>query len=692
MKFLGFKFGFYLFCIFLLIPGMLYSQEYLLNTKLQLKSNYWKQVGHMAINNDGNRIIAGTFEKELDVDGQFIKTQGKRSIFLAGTDTSGKPNWIQTLYCPEYSGVEGVMVSDAGVITMLGWFYDSLQIGNILLAHTGSMSVFISRFGKNGNPLEAEIILSDFRGNIKASVIDSEGQLFLGGTFKRKIILGPKVYDAKGGEDVFIFQINNQGEILNSMAIGGTGKDNIEGMLWMKDKLLVYGTFEKELPFGDTLLRSAGKSDGFLALLNSSLSYSSAKAIGGNGTDELVAVNSDASGNLYLTGSYKRSLRLGQSTYHSQGESDIFYAKLDTNLQFVNVNSWGGKGKDSPTDIFVNTERQVFITGIYNKPFIIGSDTLMVENRFSNGFLSMVSSSGQVNWVKKFTGKSEEIPNKIYEDGESAILLTGTFHSEMQFDQIKWTAEKSADVFILKYLDPCSLLEFDLPPQKVICNEQQIVLSAGAGYSNYNWNDGFANTESVEIADTGLWWVEITDQYGCHFSDTIHVKKDSLFMTYSVKDEEMPEGNNGSISLTYGGGKSPYNILWSDFEQTANRENLTSGFYQVKITDANGCEINQEIEVAQMVASGILDIRAFPNPMKDFTHILYSIPENTRIQISLYDFSGRKLLVLFSGKKHKGEYGFDWGTSLLREGVYYLQIQTPKGVVSKKIIINPSNN
>ncbi len=163
-------------------------------------------------------------------------------------------------------------------------------------------------------------------------------------------------------------------------------------------------------------------------------------------------------------------------------------------------------------------------------------------------------------------------------------------------------------------------------------------------------------------------------------------------MTYSVKDEEMPEGNNGSISLTYGGGKAPYNILWSDFEQTASRENLTNGFYQVKITDANGCEINHEIEVAQMVASGILDIRAYPNPMKDFTHILYSIPENTRIQISLYDFSGRKLLVLYSGKKHKGEYGFDWGTSLLREGVYYLQIQTPKGVVSKKIVVNSDHN
>ena len=692
MKFLELKYGYYLLFGLLLFPKLLYSQEYLLSTKLQLKSNYWKQVKQMTKCSNGDHIIAGTFEKELDIGGQLIKSKGKRSVFLSATDTSGKIKWANTFYCPDYSGVVGVMQDDDGIISMPGWFYDSLQIGNILLAHTGSKNVFISRFDKNGNPLEAKIVLPDFNGNLKASIMDSYGQLFLAGTFKKRIKLGSNVYDAKGGEDIFILQVSNQGEILNSMTIGGTGNDLIEGLLLVKEKLFVYGTFEKDLPLGDTLLRSAGKNDGFLVKLNASLSYSDAITIGGSSTDEIVAVNKDTLANLYLTGSYKKSLHLGQNIYHSKGENDIFYAKLNSNLQFLNVSSWGGKGKDSPTDLYVNKSQQVFITGIYSKPFVMGSDTLTIENRFSNGFLSMVDKTGQLNWVKKFKGKSEEIPTKIYEDDESAILVTGTFHNEMQIDQIKWTAEKSADVFMLKYLDPCTLLNFDLPSEKVICNDEQIILSAGEGYTNYNWKDGFASTESVEIADTGFWWVEITDQYGCHFSDTIHVKKDSLFMNYTVKDEEMPEGNNGSISLTYGGGKAPYNILWSDFEQSASRENLTKGFYEVKITDANACEINQEIEVSQMVASGILDIQAYPNPMSDFTHILYSIPENTRIQISLYDFSGRKLLVLFSGKKHKGEYGFDWRTSLLKEGIYYLQIQTPKGVVSKKIIINPGHN
>ncbi|RLD30929.1 MAG: hypothetical protein DRI73_09655 [Bacteroidetes bacterium] len=692
MKFSGYKFEYFLLFAFLLIPKMLYSQEYLLDTKLHLKSNYWKQLKHMAISTNGDHIIAGTFENELEIGGQTIKTQGKRSVFLSASDSTGKIKWMNAFYCSDYSGVEGVMVNDDGIINVLGWFYDSLQIGNTLLSHTGSKNVFISQFDKNGNLNEAKVILHDFQGNFKKSIIGPEEHLFLAGTFKRRISIGSKTYNTKGGEDIFILQISKQGEILNSLTIGGTGKDDIDGLLWVKDKLVVYGMFEKELPLGDTLLRSSGKSDGFLAIFHSTLNYSEGLALGGSSNDEIVAVYSDASANLYLTGSYKRSIHIGQTIYHSQGESDIFYAKLDSNLQFVNVNSWGGKGKDSPTDIFVNKDQQVFISGIYTKPFIIGSDTLTIENRFSNGFLAMTDRTGQTNWVKKFTGKSEEIPNKIYEDGESAILVTGTFYNEMEFDQTRWTAGKSADAFMLKYLDPCSLLKFDLPSEKVICNDQQIILSAGEGYSNYIWKDGYANTESVEIADTGLWWVEITDQYGCHFFDTIHVKKDSLFMTYSVKDEEMPEGNNGSISLTYGGGEAPYNILWYDFEQTASQENLTNGFYQVKITDANGCEINQEIEVGQMVASGILDIRAFPNPMKDFTHILYSIPENTRIQISLYDFSGRKLLVLYSGKKHKGEYGFDWGTSLLREGVYYLQIQTPKGVVSKKIVVNPDHN
>jgi len=676
---------------FIVLSRFISGQEYLLKGKMQLKSHYWKQIRFMVTSGNGNRLLVGVFEKDLDIDGVSLKVQGKRSVFLASLDSSDKINWIKNYNCTGYLGVDAIQTDDEGTLMMTGWFYDSLQLGNQFLISPGQKKIFFCRFDKSGNPVESKIILPHFQGDIRSSIIKHDGNLMLAGTFRKKLNAGSDEFYSKGGTDVIVIQVSLNNEIVKSFVLGGQGDDNIQGLLWKNKKLLLYGTFEKEMSVGDTLLKSSGKKDVFMVRMDSTLNFTGALSIGGRLNDEAKAATADNAGNYYITGTYRRSLEMDRVTYSSKGESDIFLAKLDAELKYVLRNSWGGKGQDMPTGIFVNKKHQIFLSGIFNKNVSFGLDTLSNDNRFSDGFLTMIDPSGSVNWVKQLNGSSEEIPQRIFPDGNDGILVTGSFYDEMEFEGNKWNAEGSSDGFVLKYLDPCSLLKFDLPEEKAICNDNKITLSAGIGYSGYNWNNGYAQTESVEIADTGLWFVEIMDQYGCKALDTIHVSKDSVFLSYKVKDEEMPEGYNGSIELSYGGGKPPYIILWSDFQQAKKRENLTKGFYQVKLTDANACEIIQEIEVGQMVAAGILDINAFPNPIDDLTHIFYAIPENTRIQISLYDFAGRRLLTLFSGKKRKGEYGFDWRAHLLKEGVYYLQIQTPKGVVSKKIIINPDH-
>ena len=679
-----------LYVLLVLTPSIL-GQEYLLHGKLQLKSPYWKQIRQMLPSGDNNHLLTGVFEKELEINGNLIKTTGERSVFLVSLDSTSKINWIRNYNCTGYMGVDAIQADGEGAITMLGWFYDSLQLGNQFLSSPGKKNIFVCKIDASGNPLEAGIILPDFSGDIRTSVIEPDGNLMLAGTFRKSLKTGISEYEANGGTDIFVIQLNAQGQILNSLAFGGPGNDYIRGIQSGNKSLLLYGTFEKEMPVGDTLLKSTGKKDVFIVRMDSALKFSGALSLGGRLNDEVKAATVDNNGNCYITGTFRRSINMDEVTYSSHGETDIFLVKFDPELRYVYKNCWGGKGQDMPTGLFANNKHQVFLSVTFNRELIFGKDTLHNNKRYSDGLIAMIDPAGSVNWVKQLSGSSEEIPQRIFSDGEDGILVTGSFFNEMDFEQDKWTSKESTDAFVLKYLDPCSLLKFDLPKEKVICNDESLILSAGTGYSTYNWNNGYAYSESVEIADTGLWFVEIKDQYGCKAGDTIHVTKDSLFIAYKVKDEVLPEGNNGSIELNYGGGKPPYNILWSDFQQADKREDLTKGFYQVNISDANGCEISQDIEVGQMVAAGILDINAFPNPIDDLTHIFYAIPENTRIQISLYDFAGRRLLILFSGKKRKGEYGFDWRTRLLKEGVYYLQIQTPKGVVSKKIIINPDH-
>ena len=58
-------------------------------------------------------------------------------------------------------------------------------------------------------------------------------------------------------------------------------------------------------------------------------------------------------------------------------------------------------------------------------------------------------------------------------------------------------------------------------------------------------------------------------------------------------------GNNGTATITAGGGTAPYTYLWSNGATTASISGLTAGTYSVTVTDANGCTATASYTVTQ---------------------------------------------------------------------------------------------
>ena len=57
------------------------------------------------------------------------------------------------------------------------------------------------------------------------------------------------------------------------------------------------------------------------------------------------------------------------------------------------------------------------------------------------------------------------------------------------------------------------------------------------------------------------------------------------------------DNENGIIDLEITGGVEPYQYTWSNDEETQDISNLTPGWYVVDVTDANGCEVTDSIEI-----------------------------------------------------------------------------------------------
>ncbi|MDP2364776.1 MAG: T9SS type A sorting domain-containing protein, partial [Ignavibacteria bacterium] len=123
-----------------------------------------------------------------------------------------------------------------------------------------------------------------------------------------------------------------------------------------------------------------------------------------------------------------------------------------------------------------------------------------------------------------------------------------------------------------------------------------------------------------------------------------------------------------------------------------NDENVTFGnySYQLKQIDFDGSfEYSNAIEVTVNNAGEFNLFQNYPNPFNPETNIDYIIPEETLVNISLYDVTGRKIKELVNEKKQPGYYTLKLKGGELSSGIYFYRLTTNSGytAVNKLTII-----
>ncbi len=129
-----------------------------------------------------------------------------------------------------------------------------------------------------------------------------------------------------------------------------------------------------------------------------------------------------------------------------------------------------------------------------------------------------------------------------------------------------------------------------------------ISVSGGAAPVFAEWSNGFIGTTITGLApDT--YSVTVTDNNDCTKTETYTVNPGGLV---NVTLEDLNHvtcngGNNGSISVSANGGRSPYAYAWSNGATGANITGLAAGNYLVTATDNNGCSVVKLYTVNQPV-------------------------------------------------------------------------------------------
>ncbi len=127
---------------------------------------------------------------------------------------------------------------------------------------------------------------------------------------------------------------------------------------------------------------------------------------------------------------------------------------------------------------------------------------------------------------------------------------------------------------------------------RVICKGDSILLNAGAGFENYIWQNGSADS-TFWATQSGVYFVEASDYCGNYYSDTINVLVNEPQPINLGNDTGICR--NSTLVLDAGNGFSEY--LWSNGNATQYQEVVDTGNYSVAVKNNYGCISSDSMRV-----------------------------------------------------------------------------------------------
>lgn len=118
----------------------------------------------------------------------------------------------------------------------------------------------------------------------------------------------------------------------------------------------------------------------------------------------------------------------------------------------------------------------------------------------------------------------------------------------------------------------------------------ELVAEGGHGFFTYSWSNGSMSNNMYNLT-AGIYEVTMTDGKGCSLTESFE-----LTAPHAIAATLVIENNNyysnGSLDLTVTGGTGAYTYLWNNGNTTEDIQTNEDGFYEVLITDANGCMVS----------------------------------------------------------------------------------------------------
>ncbi len=353
---------------------------------------------------------------------------------------------------------------------------------------------------------------------------------------------------------------------------------------------------------------------------------------------------------------------IGDTSFSSQGTYTLRFATAEgcDSLVTLRLQELGGELSAKDTSLCAGT----FFRGV---PIL--RDTSFLEIRENeSGCRDSVLYRVQVRPIIRDTVQAVICPGETYIFGDTTLAQTGSYTKS-------FTAANGCDSLVTLELRLRETPGVQITGDAILCAGEPGRLDAGAGFTNYDWNDGMATGRLLEIDDSGVYAVTVVDGNGCRDSARVEVTvSPEILIDFNINQlESCPGARDGAVSVLISGGTPPFtDFEWSGGLQGNPAFEVTAGRYDLTVTDSLGCS-----------ATAALD---FPAPETFDLEIIAGNPvcpgaADGSLRIAVQGDTGPYLYALDGGS-----FQSDSVFNNLDDGAYEVRVQDINGCIETRTV------
>ena len=344
----------------------------------------------IALDHAGNLVICGTYSGTINFGSQSVTSTGSsNNVYVAKFNADGDNLWAFSTSGNGMKNVNSIAIDSDNGIYLTGYYFNNAQLFGYNPSGKGAYLVKLNANGA-ALTLKTITSTGSFVNEGKDIAIDNAGNLLWTGNFNDTSDAEGTSLTSLGQQDIYLFKYNSSGNYLWHKTYGGTSADSPTSItIDATNKIFLTGAYRNSADFGSVTLTAADAwyDDIFVAAMdvngdvlwakNTNMTYNFAYSIhaasddliyvggklsadtqidgvtlpggmslltfnkttgafqstlsaevvsGGIWSDQVSGISEDVSGNIYVTGKFSGSKKLGETTVSHEYDG-LFLAK-----------------------------------------------------------------------------------------------------------------------------------------------------------------------------------------------------------------------------------------------------------------------------------------------------------------------------------------------------------------------------